>query len=69
MTIKNIYIIDDDLQAIELLSEYIQLMGYTVNAFTEAEKFFEQVQPNEKNSLIILDLNMPVMDGIEVMRQ
>jgi len=69
MSIKNIYIIDDEPQAVEVLSEYIQLMEYTVTTFTEAEVFFKEITEYQENSLMILDLNMPVMDGIEVMRQ
>jgi EAL domain-containing protein (putative c-di-GMP-specific phosphodiesterase class I) len=69
MNNQTIYIIDDDQQTADLFAHYAQLMGYQSNVYTEAVKFFEEKEPYAEGSLMILDLNMPEMDGIEVMRQ
>lgn len=69
MTNQTIYIIDDDQQTINLLAEYAQLLGYRVRTYTEAVEFFEETESYEEDSVMILDLNMPGMDGIEVMRR
>lgn len=69
MTKQTIYIIDDEQQTVDLLAEYAHLLGWKANVYTEAVKFFEEVEPYAEDSIMILDLKMPDMDGIEVMRQ
>lgn len=69
MTSQTIYIIDDDQQSLDLLAEYARLLGYRVCAYTEAAKFFAETETFAEGSIMILDLNMPGMDGVEVMRQ
>ena len=69
MTSQTIYIIDDDKQTVGLLAEYAKLLGYQASTYTMAESFFDEADAILDNSIIILDLNMPGMDGIEVMRR
>lgn len=69
MTSQTIYIIDDDQQSLDLLAEYARLLGYRVSAYTEAVKFFAENESYAEGSMLILDLNMPGMDGVEVMRR
>ena len=64
-----IYIIDDEPQTVTLLMEYVELVGYEAKTFVEAENFFEETTSIPDGSMMVLDLNMPKMDGIEVMRQ
>lgn len=64
-----IYIIDDEPQTVTLLMEYVELVGYEAKTFVEAESFFEETPSIPDGSMMVLDLNMPKMDGIEVMRQ
>jgi EAL domain-containing protein (putative c-di-GMP-specific phosphodiesterase class I) len=64
-----IYIIDDEPQTVQLLTDYVELTGYHARSYIDAVKFFEETDAAAEGSLIILDLNMPKMDGIEVMRQ
>jgi len=64
-----IYIIDDEPQTVTLLAEYVALVGYEAKTFVEAEKFFTETISIANGSIMVLDLNMPKMDGIEVMRQ
>jgi CheY-like chemotaxis protein len=63
----SVLIVDDDDDICEILSEILVRAGYTVIAASngaEALKVLESVRP----SLILLDLNMPVMDGFELCR-
>jgi len=70
MTLQNtVYLIDDEAEMVELLSEVIGLIGLQAEGFTQASVFFEQVKTFAIGSVLILDLNMPEMDGIEVMRR
>ena len=69
MSIKTIYIIDDEKQTADMLGEFAKLMGYQASIYTRATSFFEENRPFSDSAILILDLNMPEMDGIEVMRQ
>lgn len=70
MEIQNtVYLIDDEAEMVELLTEVIGLIGLVTVGFTQASVFFEEVKIFSPGSVLILDLNMPEMDGIEVMRR
>jgi len=64
-----VYLIDDEPEMVELLSDGVNLAGLSAECFTHASHFFEQVKVFSPGSILVLDLNMPEMDGIEVMRQ
>jgi EAL domain-containing protein (putative c-di-GMP-specific phosphodiesterase class I)/CheY-like chemotaxis protein len=63
-----VFIIDDEQQIAELLGETVSLSGFIPNIYTDARVFFEENKYSD-DSIIILDLNMPEMDGIEVIRE
>lgn len=71
---KFILIADDDLEDLELLSEVIlQLEAGTklhmVTNGTMVLDFLENTKDEELPSLIVLDYNMPSMNGAEVLEQ
>jgi EAL domain-containing protein (putative c-di-GMP-specific phosphodiesterase class I)/ActR/RegA family two-component response regulator len=63
-----VFIIDDEQKIAELLVETVSLSGFIANIYTDATVFFEENKYSD-DSIIILDLNMPKMDGIEVIRE
>lgn len=63
-----IFIIDDEEQIAEMLGEIVSLSGFTPTIYTDARMFFEDEQ-FDNDSIIILDLHMPNMDGVEVIRE
>lgn len=69
MTIPAVYIIDDDPDMVELLCEVVELNGLPANGFNRATHFFREVKVIEPGAVMVLDLDMPEMDGIEAMRQ
>ena len=69
MTIFSIHIIEDEQHTANLLGDIVKLMGYKANIYTQAQDFFATNKQFQENSIIILDLNMPEMDGIEVIRR
>lgn len=63
----NILIVDDDLQALETMGLYLSDLGevFTVNGGRQA---VELVQLHHMD-LILLDVNMPIMDGFKTLEQ
>jgi EAL domain-containing protein (putative c-di-GMP-specific phosphodiesterase class I) len=64
-----IYLLDDEAALVELHCEVAELAGFTAQGYTRASQFFDQVVEFETGSVMVLDLHMPEMDGIEVMRR
>lgn len=69
MTSSTIYLLDDEEALVELHTEVAELAGFNAQGYTRASEFFEQVVEFDDDSLMVLDLHMPEMDGIEVMRR
>jgi len=69
MNQKTIYLLDDEPDLVELLSDVVDMVGLHPEAYTRAEDLFGHVEVFDDNSVLILDLHMPGMDGIEVMRR
>jgi DNA-binding response OmpR family regulator len=65
--VKTIMIVDDKLNTLRLLTEYLNENGFrTVTASNGREALF--VARREKPDLVLLDIMMPEMDGLEFMR-
>ena len=62
----NIYIVDDEPDQVNMLIEMLSLVGLNAKGYTSPALFIEQ--SITENDIVLLDLNMPSMDGIEVMR-
>ena len=64
-----VYLIDDDPAMLVLLTETIKPLGLTTKSYTRAKQFFKQVSSFDADSVLVLDLLIPEIDGIEVMKQ
>ena len=60
---KRIMVIDDDTDITNLFSIFLECNGYIVNAYTNPLEAFHNFRKNS-HDLIILDLKMPIMDGM-----
>ena len=69
MAKPTIYLLDDEAALVELHCEVAELAGFKAQGYTRASQFFEHVDEFETGSVMVLDLHMPEMDGIEVMRR
>jgi len=67
MTIKpKLYVLDDDVQYADLLVEFARNAGWHAVSAQSAANFFTSDLLH--GAVLVLDLNMPDMDGIEVIR-
>ena len=67
MSIKNILLVDDEENIRELFDTYLTGIGYTTRQ-VENSKDVENEIKKEKPDLVFLDIKMPGMDGVEVLK-
>jgi len=60
-------IIDDDLEILALLDEYLAKNGFEVEGFADGEAFLSRDET--EFSLLILDIGLPGIDGLEICRR
>ena len=65
---ERILIIDDDIELCELVTEYLEPEGYTVEAIHEGQKSVQRALSGD-HVLAVLDYMLPGMNGFEVLRQ
>ncbi len=63
----SILIADDDKEIVDLVKLYLQNEGYTIYYAYDGAQVWETVQ-KEQLDLVVLDIMMPKMDGLEVCR-
>lgn len=62
-----VLIVDDDTELLKMLKSYFELKNYHVITAKDGTEAFEKMSLTP--DIILLDVNMPKMDGIEVCRQ
>jgi DNA-binding NtrC family response regulator len=68
MSSKRILVVDDQESMREMLSDLLDVMGHLPQAVEGGPQAL-QVLEEGGIDLVITDLNMPVMDGVELMRE
>lgn len=63
-----VYLIDDEPDILDMLRDVVELSGLEARCFFEADDFIKEIQGFDGNNILILDLQMPRVDGIEVIR-
>ncbi len=63
-----VLIVDDEPDAVELLREFLAAKGYDTLTASNGEDALRLVK-TERPHLILLDVRMPKMNGLEVLRQ
>jgi two-component system, OmpR family, alkaline phosphatase synthesis response regulator PhoP len=67
MARKRIMVVDDEPKVADLIRAYLEKDGYEVTLAADGVTAVDKAR-KEKPDLIVLDLNLPEMDGIEVFR-
>jgi two-component system, OmpR family, alkaline phosphatase synthesis response regulator PhoP len=62
---KKIFIVDDEPQIVKVLKAYLEKAGYQVMTADDGKNALDIFQ-REKPDFMILDLNLPSLDGLEV---
>ena len=65
---KKILIVDDEPQIVEICRDYLKAAGYDIVTASNGSKGLTLAR-REKPDLIVLDLMMPEMDGLDVCRE
>src|SRR2546430_2030582 len=68
LMIKQILVIDDDIELCELVAEYLEPDGYKVEAVHDGEAGVQRALSGEY-ALAVLDYMLPGINGFEVLRQ
>ena len=63
-----IIVVDDEVRAVEGLVELLRLDGYIVTGYSEPVSVLEHLK-KESADLLLTDLKMPEMDGLELLQQ
>jgi DNA-binding response OmpR family regulator len=64
---KKVLVIDDEPEIVKLVQAYLEKAGFTVVSATDGQEALA-VFRHEHPNLVILDLNLPGMDGLDVCR-
>jgi CheY-like chemotaxis protein len=62
---RSILIVEDDLDVREALTQVLEFEGYAVVGATNGQEALDHLRAGNVPSLILLDLMMPVMDGLQ----
>ena len=66
--VASVLVVDDTIENLRLLSDLLGEQGYEVRAVTNGRQALQAVE-HDPPDLILLDINMPEMDGYEVCRR
>lgn len=69
MALPAVNFLDDDKDLLLLFSDMAEALGLESKIYDNPEVFLDNVDQIEKHSLLVLDLSMPEMDGVQVMRK
>ena len=65
-----ILVIDDDVDILNLFSDFLKKQGYGVTSFLDPLKALEEIHRRpQRYSIIITDVRMPGISGIELIRR
>lgn len=66
---KKVLIVDDDSKIPEMYRDYLSKKGYEVFTATNGKEGLEAFKNNGNFPVIVADIEMPVMDGFEMVKE
>jgi DNA-binding response OmpR family regulator len=66
---RTIMVIDDDADALEVLRRLLRLHGYAVQTASDGQAALDLLAGGVTPSLVVLDLNMPIVNGREFLER
>ena len=67
MSIANVLLVDDEVSFIETFSERLELRDFEISKAFSGEEALQVLEENKNTEVVILDVKMPGMDGIETL--
>ncbi len=68
MPTPNLLLVDDDRALAAMLVEYLELQGFKVRSVDSGERALASIE-HEAPDLVVLDVGLPGMDGLETLRR
>jgi DNA-binding NtrC family response regulator len=68
MTPIQLLLVDDELSFVEVMSQRLGKRGFVVTVATSGQDALNRLEADENIEVVILDVKMPGMDGIETLR-
>jgi DNA-binding NtrC family response regulator len=67
MSIANVLLVDDEVSFVETFSERLELRDFEISKAFSGEEALQVLDENKNIEIVILDVKMPGMDGIETL--
>jgi DNA-binding NtrC family response regulator len=69
MASVNLLLVDDEASFVEVMSRRLLQRGFAVATACSAEEALKRLQEDKATDVVVLDVRMPGMDGIEAVRR
>ena len=69
MSIANVLLVDDEVSFVETFSERLEVRDFEISKAFSGEEALEILDENKNVEIVILDVKMPGMDGIETLTE
>jgi DNA-binding NtrC family response regulator len=69
MNIANVLIVDDEVDFVETFSERLVMRNLEISKAFSGEEALQMLEENKNVEVVILDVKMPGMDGIETLAE
>ncbi len=69
MSIANVLLVDDEVEFVETFSERLVMRNLEISKAFSGEEALQVLETNKNIEIVILDVKMPGMDGIETLTE
>ena len=66
---SRLLLVDDDAGLVELLAQVLELEGFTIEIAGNGQVALDKLELDQSYDLILLDVMMPVLNGIETLKR